>query len=334
MNSGPTIGAFVLDTLTTGMYTCPFDAVREYVQNAADSIQAARKNGLLGAAEGNVIVTIDPQKRTLTIRDNGTGLERSEVSQKLLNMGMSNKSITVDSGFRGIGRLAGIAYCKTLFFRTRASKDDPITVLELDCDGLRRAISPGGRQQTELSMVIFEHSLWEEEKAEVKDENHFFEVILNDITESGAEFLEVAKLEEYLQQVAPVDFEAQRSMFAPKIRHWLKQHALALFTIRLLIRNRRDEHEVFKRYKGYCYTKGAKKDSVDKETRNSKKIEVKDIEFFPSDATPASPFWIWYARTDLLGMIDDQAAGLRLRKRNISSSRRRGCQLSSTGPLF
>src|ERR1700730_6730533 len=133
MNSGPKIGAFVLDTLTTGMYTCPLDAVREYVQNAADSIQSARKEGFIGTDEGHVTVIIDTEKRTLNIRDNGTGMERLEAERKLLNIGMSDKNITYDSGFRGIGRLAGIAYCKTLFFRTRASKGGPITVLELDC---------------------------------------------------------------------------------------------------------------------------------------------------------------------------------------------------------
>lgn len=317
MKDGPKIGAFVLDTLTTGMYTCPLDAVREFVQNAADSIQSARKKAVIGAEEGHVILALDPHKRTVAIRDNGTGIERSEVKEKLLNIGMSDKSITDDSGFRGIGRLAGIAYCKTLFFRTRASKDDPITVLELDCEGLRRAISPGSRQQTELSTIISEHSLFEEQKAGPKEESHFFEVILSDVTAGGADFLDIAKLEEYLQQIAPVGFDAQRFMFAPKIKQWLKDHSLDLFTIRAFIRTQSEEREVFKPYKGYYYRKGVKKDSVNKETRDAGKIEVKDIEFFPTNASSSSPFWLWYAKTELLGMIDDPAAGLRLRKRNI-----------------
>ena len=33
MNRTPKIGAFVLETLTTGMYTNPLDSIREYIQN-------------------------------------------------------------------------------------------------------------------------------------------------------------------------------------------------------------------------------------------------------------------------------------------------------------
>jgi len=47
MNKKPRIGAFVLESLTSGMYTNPMDAIREYIQNSADSIRIAEKFGYI-----------------------------------------------------------------------------------------------------------------------------------------------------------------------------------------------------------------------------------------------------------------------------------------------
>ena len=48
-------------------------------------------------------------------------------------------------------------------------------------------------------------------------------------------------------------------------------------------------------------------------------IHVKDIRFYPDDVNEKSPFWMWYAATDLLGMFDDErVAGLRFRRHNIA----------------
>ena len=70
----PKIGAFVLETLTTGMYTNPMDTIREFVQNAADSIRKAQENDLLAKGEGRIEIKIDPGARTLVVRDNGVVL--------------------------------------------------------------------------------------------------------------------------------------------------------------------------------------------------------------------------------------------------------------------
>ena len=43
----PIFGKNVLETLSEGMYDNPLFLFREYVQNAADAIDAAEKNGVL-----------------------------------------------------------------------------------------------------------------------------------------------------------------------------------------------------------------------------------------------------------------------------------------------
>ncbi|PJA48010.1 MAG: hypothetical protein CO171_08370, partial [Syntrophobacterales bacterium CG_4_9_14_3_um_filter_49_8] len=50
----PRIGAFVLETLTTGMYTNPLDTLREYVQNSFDAIREAERSGLLSNGAGRI----------------------------------------------------------------------------------------------------------------------------------------------------------------------------------------------------------------------------------------------------------------------------------------
>ncbi|VFN04077.1 MAG: molecular chaperone HtpG [Candidatus Kentron sp. G] len=105
------IGAFVLETLTTGMYRNPLDTLREYVQNAFDSIRTAERQCVIKTDAGRIHVTISEKNRTLSIRDNGIGVPAADVAARLVNIGMSAKNLETDAGFRGIGRLAGIAYC-------------------------------------------------------------------------------------------------------------------------------------------------------------------------------------------------------------------------------
>ncbi len=53
----------------------PMTIYREYLQNAADAIDEAKRTGLLAAGErGQVMIDVDPASRSGRIRDNGVGL--------------------------------------------------------------------------------------------------------------------------------------------------------------------------------------------------------------------------------------------------------------------
>ena len=72
----PSLGVHLLGTITRGMYSNPLHSVREYIQNAYDSIRKARRLGLLSPMEDGIVrVTLDTDTKTLKIRDNGTGLD-------------------------------------------------------------------------------------------------------------------------------------------------------------------------------------------------------------------------------------------------------------------
>lgn len=306
MTQWPRIGAFVLETLTTGMYTNPLDTIREFVQNSADSLRKAEEACINDKRSSRIEIDIDDAKRAIRIRDNGLGVPRNEVARRLLNIGMSDKKIGTDSGFRGIGRLAGIAYCRTMTFRTTALQEPVASAVGMDCDSIRKAISPSLREAEELAEVIARNCKISTEPCAEND--HFFEVSLEGISDAASVFLDWLTLRKYLGQVAPVGFDAQRFLFATEIEKWVEQHGIALPTVTLVIRSGSVNFQVFKPYKGRYKTR-----------MGNYPVEIKDICFHPEELSSDTPYWIWYGKTDLLGTIDDQeSSGFRIRKNNIS----------------
>ena len=108
-------------------------------------------------------------------------------------------------------------------------------------------------------------------------------------------------------QIAPVGYDAHHFLFAPKIEQWAKKHGISEHTITLVITAPGVQREVFKPYKGMYKTK-----------QNNYQVEIMDVIFYPENPGPDAPFWAWYGKSDLLGMIsDERSAGLRFRQSNI-----------------
>jgi molecular chaperone HtpG len=128
------VGKDILEVLSSAMYVDPLAIYREFVQNAADAIDEARRVGLLASAEaGTVEIEIDIAKRTALIRDNGTGVPAAEFGMRMTAFGSSAKRGTNARGFRGVGRLSGIAYCQELLFRSRSAGESVVSELRWDC---------------------------------------------------------------------------------------------------------------------------------------------------------------------------------------------------------
>ena len=120
------VGKDILELLSSSMYLDPMTIYREYVQNAADSIDDARTRGLLKSREEGVIdIACDATSRTIRILDNGTGIPSRSFIRRLTSFGASAKRGSTARGFRGVGRLAGLGYCQELIFRSRATGEPP-----------------------------------------------------------------------------------------------------------------------------------------------------------------------------------------------------------------
>ena len=132
------IGKDIIELVTSGMYVFPVTIFREYVQNAVDAVEMARAQRLIGSTEpGTVSIDIDHTYRSVVIRDNGCGIAASEAASTLVAVGASPKRGTGARGFRGVGRLSGLAYCRELEFRTKAAGDPSVVSVVWDCKALR-----------------------------------------------------------------------------------------------------------------------------------------------------------------------------------------------------
>jgi hypothetical protein len=217
------VGKDVIEILTAGMYVSPATIYREYIQNAADSIDVARADGALGHGQRGVVsLTFDHAARAVTIRDNGVGIVAKEALPILLAIGDSGKRGTNARGFRGVGRLSGLAYCRALQFRTKAAGESKVTTVTWDCRALRERLADsafGG----DLRRIVADSVTQSEEKADDRGE-HFFEVRLNDVARLRNDaLLNEVQIAHYLAQVAPIGFDSEFSL-APEIEKRLAPH--------------------------------------------------------------------------------------------------------------
>jgi molecular chaperone HtpG len=210
------VGKDVIEILTAGMYVSPVTVYREYIQNAADSIDAARAVGVIGSDEqGAVSVSFDHAGRSVVVRDNGAGIAQRDAASTLVAIGGSAKRGTIARGFRGVGRLSGLAYCRALQFRTKARGESKITTVTWDCRILRERLADAAFSG-DLRRVVSDSVSVTEERAEDRSD-HFFEARLSDISRLRNDvLLNERQIAEYLSQVAPLAFDKGFS-FAPQI---------------------------------------------------------------------------------------------------------------------
>lgn len=200
------IGKDLIELVTSGMYVFPVTIYREYIQNAADAIDAARTQGLIGTGErGRVSIEIDHAERSVAIRDNGCGISATDALQTLLAIGGSTKRGTRARGFRGVGRLSGLAYCQELEFRTKAAHDASVLSLTIDCKSLRTRLADPSFAGDVRKVISESTYIWNEKSDDPGE--HFFEVRLREVGRHRQDMLLNEKLiGQYLAQVAPVPF--------------------------------------------------------------------------------------------------------------------------------
>ena len=188
-------GAGLLGLVTAGMYDDPLSMYREYIQNAAD---AAAENSILGVP--GVYITLDVIGRRIRIRDNGPGLSYDEALERLLPIGRSKKRLGTDRGFRGIGRLAGLAFAKKVSFITRASGDQTVTRIIWHSDRLPEITSTDAELEQAILDSVSVESLPGSDYPE-----HFFDVEITDVARHSADLLLNSEaVRDYVGEVCPV----------------------------------------------------------------------------------------------------------------------------------
>lgn len=303
----PVAGKFLLEILTKGMYSNPMHVYREYIQNSTDSIDKAIAEGVLNVSEAAIHIQIDSTKRKITIRDNGCGISIEKARETLLNIGHSDKNGVDERGFRGIGRLAGLAYAEEVQFVTSAHGEPVKTVMTCDCVKMQRLLQKTNTETTDVMETFKAISSFAEPQPEEKDE-HYFEVCMIGVHKDSG-LLEESDVWGYLSETAPVDFNSQQFSQAQKIRDHFEEQGCSITCYKILRGSRK-----LPIYKPYSRTL-----STGKQTKTKNKDYVRDVEFVYSKASDGQPLYIgWLALTDFSGIISDESVqGIRFRKGNI-----------------
>lgn len=199
-------GRHLIDIITSGMYSHPFMVLREYLQNAADAIDAAVRSKTLVSGKGRIEILVDGESRTLTIADNGSGVSPDDIVDTLCSIGCSGKKRFQERGFRGIGRLGGIGYCDRLIFETRKNRSEPVASVIWDAAAIRKELADGDKGRTDLAEAISRNvSITLRESSD--EPTRFFRVSLVGVERFHKDLLmNIPQMQNYLQQVAPVPF--------------------------------------------------------------------------------------------------------------------------------
>ena len=301
------IGKFTLESLTTGMYNEPESCYREYIQNAVDSIDIAIDQGLIQLDESRIEIIVDESHREISIKDNGTGVSSSLARKTLLDIGNSTKLHTENRGFRGIGRLGGLSYCKKLSFCTTTRGEDVKTIVTFDCERLKKLLIPGQEDNHTLQSVIetvTNVSVFEEQSS-----SHYFIVKMEDVDDI-ATLLDIELVRDYVSQVAPLPYRKE-FYWGNTIKQELQSKGIVIEEYPIFIG--RSFEKLSQIYKPYKITQDvALRSGVSKD-------EVSGISFFDVESDNNSFLACgWYADTEFSGTLaDDRMSGIRVRLGNI-----------------
>ncbi len=298
------IGKNILENLTTGMYADSKVTYREYVQNACDQIDKAIQTNLITPQEAEVEIIIDPKKRYISILDNATGVEADSFVSQLGDIANSDKKVGVDKGFRGIGRLCGLAYCKTLVFTTSYKGENKKSRMEFDAKLMREMLQSETKYTIdEILQAIVKTSVDSDD-----EDSHYFKVELFDINQENTDLLDAKKVRDYLSFVAPVPY-TNKFLLRSSIYSYAREKNFRIDEYKITVNGA----QLFKEYKTRLYEGG---DTSPKVYDEISQIAFKD--FF--DETGHLIAWAWYGLSRFEKAIPkslNPMYGFRLRQGNI-----------------
>lgn len=295
------IGKNIIEHLTTAMYENSYTVYREYIQNSADSIDKAIEEGLLLKDDAMIDIHIEFNKRRVCIYDNGKGISAVNFNKILTDIADSEKDRTKDKGFRGIGRLAGVAYCDKLIFKSSYKGEDVESVIEWDGVKLREVLNDIEQHPSASELV---DSITNSYTGTANIDEHYFEVILENVISESDDLLNEHDVIEYLRAVAPVAF-ANTFYFSSKIREFCEEQDLKIDEYNIQVNG----NPLYKYYVTRIYNGS-----------NNVVDELSDLEFRKFVNRDGKIIaWMWFGVIKFVSAIhsSNKMRCLRLRKENI-----------------
>ncbi len=294
-------GMYLLETLTSGMYNDPLSIYREYIQNAADSIDIARLTNKRNSKR--IYIDLDPSDKSITIYDKGTGVPADLAEKILCSVGISAKTKNKLRGFRGIGRLGGLAFCDSATFKTKAKGEDVESIQEWNCQRLRQMLSDSSKSSYTLRQLFNKVTNFYQENSK-KIKGSYFEVKLHNVQSFRNHIFDIKKVHDYLSMIAPVPFNPNELSFAEEINYYLSANLTNYSQYEIILNGER----INKPYRDKIKLSSKGWDHIDR---------IKLFEILISNKPVA---YGWYGeRRDLLGAITkgELSSGIRVRDGNI-----------------
>lgn len=298
----PKIGKNIIEMLMFNMYDECKVIYREYIQNSFDAIQqAVSKKVLASINDGIVNVSIDSKHRNVIIRDNGIGITVEKAATTLLAIAASEKDGYTQAGQYGVGRLVGAGFCSRIIFRTKAQGEEIGTEVIINSDQARSII----RDKNDHSAAEKVMSVISQVSSFSDDDEHFFEVTLENIKEGYDELLSEEDVTSYLSAVAPVDYSMNfKNMLISQNAEFKEIHSKMKY-VRLSVNNK----PIKKKYGTSVIGTGD---------------EILSLDVFHLRDEDTELAWGWYAVTpftkEIPEVFDNKIEpnrGIRLRKNNI-----------------
>lgn len=207
------VGPSLLETITVALYENPIILFREYVQNSLDAYnRATRNDGKKIVNDFHVTINIDEVNRKITIKDNGYGIQTDKLFRgKMSSIGTSDKARDrLDYiGFRGIGRISGLAFCDKLIFRNKAENSNTINKCTWEGKKYRDLLD---KEDVKGDLEAFIKKIVNFDGKEIITDNkkigeHFFEVVLENYTDEIENMLGDKKFKEKLTRMLPLKYK-------------------------------------------------------------------------------------------------------------------------------
>lgn len=305
MNNNIVIGKHTLESLTSGMYSDPYVVFREYIQNAADSIDDAYKAKLLVKGNDRISISVSPLERLIVIEDNGLGIPADKAEKTLVSIGNSQKTSDNSRGFRGIGRLSALSYCSKLTFETSFAGENTVSKIIIDATKLAELLA--FNTDVDISVVEVLDKVYTTEFDSAPADAHYFKVIMEGVDDSS-KLTDCEEVLSYLSQNVPVPYD-------PKFT-WGKE-----IVKRLKVEGYYEpKYNVFLTYgdKTIPVYKPYRDEFLVDKTKNivDKILDINIVKLADSSDNLIAIGWL--AKTSYLGSIYDRSVkGIRLRKGNI-----------------
>ncbi len=304
MNEKIIIGKHTLESLTSGMYSDPYVVFREYIQNSVDSIDTAISNGTLKIGEDQIVIQLRPTEQEIIIRDNGTGISNTEAEKVLISIGNSQKTSDSSRGFRGIGRLAALSYCKQLVFQTSYPGESKATIITIDAEKLSSLLLDSS--DVDVSVVDVIQKVYEVKTKAEKENAHYFIVRLIGVDENSR-LNDHDKVVDYLSQNAPAPYDPM-FVWGKEICNRLRKEGCEIQSYNIVVQFGTMVQAIYKPYK----------DKVLIDKRKHIYDSIQDIEIVKIARPNGTLAAGWLAKTNYMGSIYDKTVkGIRLRKGNI-----------------